>query len=323
MPELALIERIAHRTTVRPGTALGIGDDAALLRLGDPAVATHDMLVEGVHFRRATTSWRDLGAKALAVNVSDIAAMGAVPVAALVGLGLPPDMDDAAVAELYAGIEEVAGEHGLTVAGGDITSAPLLVLGITALGRPQEGVAPVRRFGARAGDVLCVTGPLGAAAAGLVLLERPGLLPDLPGRDALIAAQRRPRPRVAAGLALAAGGTRAMLDVSDGLALDALRLARASGVRARIHLAGVPAAPGVAEVARAVGEDPGLFAVTGGEDYGLLAAVPAELLDGLRAALDGALHPVGELDAGEPGLDLVAPDGALVTPARLGWEHGV
>lgn len=321
MPELALIERITRGTTVRPGTDLGIGDDAALVRLGDPAVASHDMLVEDVHFRRATTSWRDLGAKALAVNVSDIAAMGAVPVAALVGLGLPGDVGEDAVAELYAGMEEVAAEFGMTVAGGDVTAAPVLVIGVTALGRPQEAVAPLRRSGGRPGDLLCVTGPLGAAAAGLLLLERPALAPGLREREALVGAHRRPRPQVAAGLTLAGGGARALMDVSDGLALDARRLALACGLRARIDLGALPLAAGVAEVAGAAGEDATTFALTGGEDHGLLAAVPPDRVAPLRGAL-GALHVVGSLREGEPGVELVGPGGPVALPARLGWEHG-
>jgi thiamine-monophosphate kinase len=280
------------------------------------------MLVEGVHFRRATTSWADLGAKALAVNVSDIAAMGAAPVAALVGLGLPDDVDDDAVAGIYAGIEEVAGRFGVTVAGGDVTAAPVLVLGVTALGRPLAGVAPLRRSGGRPGDLLCVTGPLGAAGAGLLLLERPDLLPGLPARGALVAAHRRPEPRVAEGWALARGGARALMDVSDGLGLDARRMALASGLRARIDLAALPLADGVAEVAGAVGDDPALLALTAGEDYALLAAVPPARLEALRAALGGALHVVGALEEGDPGIELAGPDGPVAPPPRLGWEHG-
>ncbi|MGD9571583.1 MAG: thiamine-phosphate kinase [Thermoleophilia bacterium] len=321
MSELALIERIAEGTTIRPGTALGIGDDAALVELGGLTVATHDMLVEDVHFRLSTTTPGDLGAKALAVNVSDIAAMGAVPVAALVGLGIPAGMADDDVAALSAGIEEVAAAHGMTVAGGDVTGAPVLVVGITALGRPEDGVAPVRRDTGRAGDVLCVTGPLGAAAAGLVLLESPGLLPGLAGRDALIAAHRRPRPRVMAGRALARGGARAMMDLSDGLALDAARLARASGLRAVIDLPSVPVAPGAAAVAAATGADPAVAAATGGEDYELLAAVPPERVEALTRALGGGLRPVGVLAGGPSGVALVDGDGAEVVPERLGWEH--
>ena len=324
MSELALIERIAARTTLHPGTALGIGDDAAVIDLGGPAVVTHDMLVEDVHFRLGTTGLRDLGARAVAVNLSDLAAMGAEPVAVIVGLGLPRGFsDDGRADALSAGVEDEAAAHGVTVAGGDVTAAPVLVIGVTAIGRPAPGVAPLRRSGARPGDLLCVTGALGASAAGLALLEDPSLLPSLPQRGALVAAHLRPVPRLAAGRALAAGGARAMMDLSDGLGLDAGRLGRASGVRARIDLADVPLAAGVAEVARALGREPSLMAATGGDDYELLAAVPPDRLDALRGALDVPLTVVGTLVGGEPGAELRDAAGGLVTPAVVGWEHDV
>jgi thiamine-monophosphate kinase len=324
MSELALIERIAARTRRRAGTELGIGDDAAILSVGGTAVVTQDLLVEGVHFRRSATGFRDLGHRALAVNLSDLAAMGAEPVAAFVGLGLPPggasrDELDA----LYDGMEALAERHGVTVAGGDITGAPVLVLAVTAIGRPFPGVAPLARSGGRPGDLLCVTGRLGAAAAGLMVIERPSLADGVAGAGALRAAHLRPEPRVAAGRALAAGGARALMDLSDGLALDALRMARASGVRARIDVDAVPVAEGVAGVAVAAGLRPWEPAVTGGEDYELLAAVPPERLAPLQAALDLPLTPVGRLEEGAPELLAAGADGMAVELPRLGWEHDV
>jgi thiamine-monophosphate kinase len=319
--ELALIERIAARSAVRPGTEVGIGDDAAVIAIGGHAVVTHDLLVEAVHFRRSTTGLRDLGHKALAVNLSDVAAMGAEPVAALVGLGLPADVDTGDVDELYEGIERVAERFGVTVAGGDITAAPVLVLAVTALGRPWPGVAPVGRAGGRAGDLLCVTGRLGAAAAGLALLEDPGLAAGVDAAASLRAAHRAPQPRIEAGRALASGGVRAMLDLSDGLALDALRMAGASGLRARIDLDAVPLAPGVEAVAAARGDDPRILAATGGEDYELLAAVPPGLLGTLRAELDLPLTPVGRLEKGDPEVVAVDRTGRTVPLPRRGWEH--
>jgi thiamine-monophosphate kinase len=326
MSELALIERIAARTSRRPGTLLGIGDDAALLRIDGTAVATQDLLVEGVHFRRATIDPRDLGHKALAVNLSDLAAMGAEPVAALVGLCLPPDAPAAEDLDaLYDGMEALAGRHGVTLAGGDVTAGPALVLAVTALGRARPGVPPLRRSGGRPGDLLCVTGALGAAAAGLLLLEDPdlgdGLDPDV--GEALRAAHRRPEPRVAAGRALAEGGAHAMIDLSDGLALDALRVARACGLAARVELAALPLADGVAEVAAAAGRDAALLGAAGGEDYELLAAVPPERLDALRAAAGVPLTPVGRLEPGAPAIVAVDAGGREVPLAGLGWEHRV
>ncbi len=323
MSELAIIERITARNPVRAGTILGIGDDAAVLDVGGRAVVTHDMLVDGVHFRLATTGLRDLGWKALAVNLSDLAAMGAEPVAAFVGLGLPAGALAAAdIDELYAGIDDLAGPAGVTVAGGDVTSSPVLVLGVTAVGRALEGVEPVRRGGGRAGDVLCVTGFLGAAAAGLRLLEDPRLLPELPERAALVAAQRRPAPRLAAGRRLAEGGATAMMDLSDGLALDAGRLAAACGLHAAIDLAALPVAPGVAEVAAATDADPAGLAAAGGEDYELLAALPPAAVDACRRGLGVPLTVVGRLVEGD-GVTLRGADGAPWEPGTRGWVHAL
>lgn len=324
MSELALIERIASRTSTHPGTLLGIGDDAAILALGGPAVVTHDMLVEGVHFRLATTTPRELGAKAVAVNLSDLAAMGVEPVAVIVGLGLPAGFSaDGGADALTSGIGAMADLHGVTVAGGDVTGAPVLVIGITAIGRPLDGVEPVRRSGARPGDLLCVTGALGASWAGLALLEDPRLLPRLASRHALVSAHRAPVPRVAAGQALARAGATAMLDVSDGLALDAGRLGRASGACCRIDLGRIPVADGVAEVARALGRDVAQAAATAGEAYELLAAIPPALVEAARSDLDLPLTVVGEVVAGTPGADLRDGSGRQVRPASPGWEHDV
>jgi thiamine-monophosphate kinase len=324
--ELALIERIGARARRRPGTELGIGDDAALLSVGGTAVVTQDLLVEGVHFRRATTSPRDLGHKALAVNLSDIAAMGAEPVAAFVGLCLPPGgLSDDEADELYSGMEALAERHGVTVAGGDVTGGPALVLAVAAVGRAGDGAAPVRRSGGRPGDLLCVTGALGASAAGLLLLERPELAGAVPTpvAERLRAAHLRPEPRVGAGLALARAGARAMLDLSDGLGLDGGRLARASGARAVIELDALPLAEGVAEIAAAAGRDARLLAVSGGEDYELLAALPPAAAEPARRAVPGRLTPVGRLEEGAPGLVAVERGGAAVDLAAGGWEHDV
>lgn len=324
MSEIALIERIASRTALRPGTALGIGDDAAILDLGGQAVVTHDMLVEGVHFRRETCGAFDLGAKAVAVSLSDLAAMGVEAVAVFVGLGLPRGSVQSGMADaLSAGVEEMASAHSVTVAGGDVTAAPILVIGVTAIGRPHAGVTPVRRSGGRAGDLLCVTGRLGASAAGVALLEDPLLEPDDPLRDALLRAHLRPEPRLAAGRALAAGGARAMMDVSDGLLIDAARLGRASGLRARIELARVPVADGVGAVAAALGRETTILAVTGGEDYELLAAVPPRLPSTLGSSLEVPLTVVGTLVEGEPGAELRDAVGEVVSVASPGWEHDV
>lgn len=321
--EAALIARVAAAVALRPGVATGIGDDAAVLDGDPPTVATVDLLVEDVHFRRATTTWRDLGHKALAVNLSDLAAMGARPVAALVGLALPrrarPTAAD--IDELYAGMEALAARSSATVAGGDVTDAPgtAVVISVTAIGRMDAGVAPALRTGARPGDMLAVTGPLGAAAAGLLALTDPLVALASPDdeRDGLLDAHRRPEPRLDAGRALARAGVHAMMDISDGLAIDARRMAVASGVRIEICLDALPVAAGVARVAAGAGVEADVLAATGGEDYELLVAVDEDTAR--RAGVP--LHRVGRVTEGAPGLVLLR-DGHEVTLPRLGWEHG-
>jgi thiamine-monophosphate kinase len=238
----------------RQGLARQIGNDAALL--GERLVVTHDLLVEDVHFRRRWISARDLGYKAAAVNLSDLAAMGAEPEALLVGLAVPPDTETELVLELYEGLNE----PGIPVVGGDTTAAEKLTVGLTALGRSERAPG---RGGARPGDALVVTGPLGGAAAGLYVLER-----GLHGLDHFVERHRRPPLRLAEGKMLAVVA-HALIDLSDGIATDAARIAERSGCRLVIRLENLPLAPGLDEVADAP-------FWTHGEDYELLAAVASE-----------------------------------------------
>ena len=317
MAELDLLGQIAARVQLRPGVAIGIGDDAAVLADDPPTVATHDLLVEGVHFP-ASSDPHDVGHKALAVNLSDLAAMGADPVAALVGLGLPEG--GAGGEELMAGVEALAARVGATVAGGDLTAAPCLLVAVTALGRLPLGAAPVRRSGAQPGDWICVTGAVGGAAAALLALERPDAAVSLPPET--MRRLRRPQPRLAEGRLLREAGAHAMLDVSDGVGLDALRLARASGVVAEIELDLLPLGPGVTEMAAAADRDAGLLAATGGDDYELLVALPAATANAVGPRLPAGLTRVGRIAEGHPRLRLLR-GGSEVTPERLGWEHDV
>jgi len=319
--ESAVIAIIAAGDGRRPDVLVGVGDDAAVLAGDPPLVLAHDMLVEDVHFRWSTHAPEDLGHAALAVNLSDLAAMGAEPVAALVGLAAPADaLDPARVTGIYAGMRGLGDAWGCAVVGGDTSTAAQTVIGVTAVGRMPAGVAAVTRAGGRPGDVLCVTGGLGASAAGRALLARGG------ARDAaeaaLVTAHRRPTPRVAAGGTLAAHGAHAMMDVSDGLALDLDRLARACGLTAVLDLERVPVAPGVAAVAAAEGADPAEWAATGGEDFELLVALAPGEAELAAARLDVALTAVGHLEAGPAGLRVVRGR-RPVTLGNLGWEHRV
>ncbi|MDA3005266.1 MAG: thiamine-phosphate kinase, partial [Actinomycetota bacterium] len=215
---------------------------------------------------------------------------------------------------MYGAMEALAALHDMSVVGGDVSMSPVLTLSVAIVGRMPAGVPPVLRSGGKAGDHLVVSGPLGASAAGLALLRDPVLATGVAEAGALEQAHRRPEPRVYDGQHLAEAGATAMLDISDGLLLDADRLARASGLRAEVDLGCVPLAPGVARVATATGQDPALFAATGGEDYHLLAAIPPS------TGMEPHLTVVGRLMHGQPGVAAVR-DGVDVTPARLGWEH--
>lgn len=324
--ERGLIERIRQRVgPPGPGVGLGIGDDAAWVSWpSGHLLLTTDSLLEDVHFRRATASLVDVGAKALAVNLSDIAAMGGTPRVALVALAAPRTLPVAAVDDLYTGLLEVARQHQVQVVGGDTCGSPGgIVLTITVAG-DVDG-APLCRGGARPGDAILVTGTLGAAAAGLAALERgPGGV-RAESLAAVYRAHRRPIPRIAEGRAVhGAGVATAMMDLSDGLATDLGQLARESGVGAVIHLAALPIAEATREVARGLGCDPTAWAVGGGEDYELLITVPAaraaELAMQVAAVTGTPLTRIGEIRPAADGIRFLDEAGR---PARvpLGFDH--
>ncbi len=273
----------------RRGLAEGIAADGA--ELGDGLVLTQDVLVEGVHFRREWTSWRDLGYKAAAVSLSDLAAMAAEPEALFVVLGAPPDTEADALVELYEGLNE----PGAPVRGGDTTSSPLLTISVTALGRSERVPG---RSGAQPGDVLVVTGPLGASAAGLRALER-----GLDGFGELVRAHNRPPYRLDAARELGPV-SHAMLDLSDGIASDAKRIAERSSVKLVIDVHRLPLAPRLNEV----GDEPFW---TLGEDYELLAALAPD--DATRFTYPA----VGRVEPGA-GIELIQ-NGQPIDLA--GWNH--
>jgi thiamine-monophosphate kinase len=280
LSELGELELLAELE--RRGLAGGMDDEG--LVLGDGRVVTQDTLVEGVHFRRDWTGWRDLGYKAAAVNLSDLAAMGAEPEALLVALALPSAMETGDVLTLYEGLNE----PGLRVLGGDTTRAETLSLTVTAVGRSERVPG---RAGARPGDLLLVTGPLGGAAAGLYALEH-----GLEGFDDLVERHRRPPIRVAEGLKLAQIA-HAMIDLSDGIGRDAGRIAERSGCKLVLEPEKLPLAPRSEEVAD-------LPFWTMGEDYELLAALPPE-----RAEATG-FPVIGRVEEGS----------GVVPPGLPGWD---
>jgi thiamine-monophosphate kinase len=310
--ELELIAAIETALADRSGRLVRwTGDDAAVTRARPLAVTSIDTLVDGVHFRRATHTPRDIGWKALATALSDIAAMGAEVGEAYVSVVLPADLDDPL--ELVRGMEELAAECGATIAGGDVVHGPVLVVTVAVTGWADAEDELVGRDGARPGDLVAVTGELGGSEAGRLVLEgdRSGTGGPAPERGAdvdraLVARHLRPRPRLEDGRALAAAGVSAMIDVSDGLATDAQHVADRSGVALTVRLADVP---------RALGVGPEQ-AVTGGDDYELLVAVPPDRRDAAGAA--APLTWIGEASAGS-GLLLVGPDGPV--SGLRGYEH--
>jgi thiamine-monophosphate kinase len=318
MGEFELLAKLRERLPPAGSrVVLGSGDDAAITVAGGATATSVDAIVDGVHFRRDQAALAQIGHKALATALSDLAAMGAEAGEAYVVLGAPPDLGEDGCLELVDGLLALAAQTGTTLAGGDVTRAPALTLAVTVVGHAPSADLLVRRGGALPGDLLTLTGRLGGAAAGLALLEDPGLASALPVEIAqrLRRRQLEPQPRLAAGRALARHGARAMIDISDGLGADAGHLATAGGVLLRIDADALPLAEGVSALAAAAGRDPLELAASGGEDYELLAAIPAERFDAAAAAveeLDGTtLTRIGVVHAGK-GVEIRLPGGALL-----------
>jgi thiamine-monophosphate kinase len=325
MGEFELLAKLRERLPQAGSRVkLGSGDDAAVTVPGGATATSVDALVEGVHFRPGESGLETVGRKALATALSDLAAMGAEAGEAYVVLGAPPGLGEDDFLRLLDGMLELAAATGTTLAGGDVTRAPALTLAVTVVGHAASAEAFVSRGGAQPGDLLVLTGEIGAAATGRLLLDDRGLAKAVPEETAarLRARQLDPSPRLRSGQALAAAGARAMIDLSDGLAGDAGHLAQASGVALEIDAGTLPLAKGVAEVAAAAGHDPLQLAVSGGEDYELLAALPAERLGDASTAMDEAaetnLTPIGRVAAGE-GVEIRLPGGEPLEAG--GYDH--
>jgi thiamine-monophosphate kinase len=306
--EFDLISRLSARLPSPPTeVVVPIGDDCAVLRLGDVLwVVATDMLVSGRHFKEWAAP-EDVGYKAVAVNVSDVAAMGGVPRFVLASGGA----EDAEITlRCMEGVLEACEEFGVYPLGGDTTGGAALTVDVSILGQ-LEG-APVLRSGARPGDLLAVTGELGASVAGLLVLESGETSPER-----LVRKHLRPEPRVALGSAAARLGARAMIDLSDGLASDVRHICERSGVGCRLDLGLLPIAGDTYEYLRSMGRDPEVLAATGGEDYELLTAAPEEVVGALAAESEVPVTVIGEM-VGEG--EVFLHDGKPVENLS-GWDH--
>jgi thiamine-monophosphate kinase len=300
------------------------GDDAAVVEAGATSAVSVDAIVEGVHFDLESFGAPAVGRKALASALSDIAAMGAEAGEAYVVVGAPAELPDEQLIGIADGLAAVASRDQVTVAGGDLVASPVLIVSVTAIGYQPEGGRLVSRGGARPGDAIAVTGELGGADAALALLDDGGagqLSTEL--RDALLARQLDPTPRLREGRELAAAGATAMIDLSDGLGADAGHLARASGCRIEIEIERIPVTEGVAEVAGSEGA--GLeLAATGGEDYELLVALPPESVEAAAEAVSRAgttLTEIGYATEGR-GVALRLPGGGEIEPRGFDQRRG-
>ena len=327
--EFGLIELVQRWTNAGNATANVIGspelsvsvdngDDAAAITFWRAPVTelyTTDTMVDGIHFTATTTPWRDLGWKAIASNISDVAAMGGEPAVALITLGLPPDALVADIEQLYSGMLQICGEYGAAIIGGDMVRSPVAFITVALTGIAAG--APMVRTAAAPGHLVAVSGPVGASAGGLRQL-----LSDSVAKDSeLIAQHRRPYPHVAAGKALVTAGVGCAMDVSDGLADDLGKLCKASGIGARIFSDRVPVLPALKNTFPDHWLDLALY---GGEDYVLLFTAPPDIMDGAIEALPDGAAVIGEIFDGEPGkVTILDSTGNTINRAGAGWDHFV
>jgi len=295
---------------------VGIGDDAAAWK-GDTSIqlATVDSLIQGVHFPTEIASWQEIGWKSLAVNLSDIAAMGGTPRYALVSLALPPDTEVDDVTILYTGMLELAKKYKVTIVGGDTSNAPMVIINVTLLGAsPQNKI--LTRSSAKPGDLIAVTGHLGAAAAGLEMLTRK--LKFAPQATARFRqAFFKPTPRIAEGQLLLEQGVKTAIDISDGLLADLNQICKASKVGAKIDAGRVPVEP---LVKVSFGKQALELALAGGEDYELLFTAGAEIMEKVKQAAACPVTVIGEITANK-GVTVVDGKGKPLKISKAGWEH--
>lgn len=314
--EFGLIERFLSKLGLRGSNVLlGPGDDCAVIRVGRARILlTTDMLVEGTHFRRDWMSPKEIGAKAILVNLSDIAAMGGDPRFALLSVGLPRSFSVSEADQLFRGMKEVAQKNGVAIVGGDTNASARLVVNIVLIGLSHDRRV-LKRSGARAGDVIYVTGTLGDAALGLEALRRG----KRRGYERFVRRHRRPPCRIGIGRKLARNRrVHSLIDLSDGLAGDLGHILEASGVGAEIDREAVPVSPGFLDGARRLGEDPDRLKLAGGEDYELLFTADPRL----PSKIDGVpLTKIGTILPKRFGLRWVDSQGRRYSRKIYGFRH--
>lgn len=327
--EFGVIELLKEMATVqrpKPGHGplhdsrllVDIGDDAAAWRSGGGTeLYTTDTMVEGVHFARQTLSWYDLGWKVIAVNASDIAAMGGLPAYAFVTLGLPLETEVESVKGLYTGMIELAGQQGIAIVGGDVVRSPVLLVTVGLTGVTEREC--MLRSTAQVGDKVAVTGYVGSSAGGLRILQGE----TWEGGDApeyLRAAHRRPEPLVKEGQTLSRAGVQTAIDISDGLVDDLSKLCRASGVAAELDAGKIPIHPTLKQV---FPDEHLESALNGGEDYQLLFTAPEALMEKVLAELPAPAAAIGEIVEGEAGRVTVVDSktGDELSVPQKGWDH--
>jgi thiamine-monophosphate kinase len=316
--EFGLIDLLADiaKESQDNSLVIGIGDDAAAWRSqAGLNLVSVDCLVQDVHFSLATATWRELGWKALAAGLSDMAAMGGRPRYALVSLGLPDDTEVEDVAGLYRGMIELDRQYNVTIIGGNISRAAVVFIDTTTLG---EGDSLLTRSAATAGDTIAITGSLGTAVAGLAMLTK-----KLPLDEETSACLRQaffqPNPRIAEGQLLVEYGVKAAIDISDGLLADLGHLCRASRVGASINIDDIPINPAVKE---AFGNKALEMALSGGEDYELLFTAGSQIIEAIKEKSEVPITVIGEITADETGrIHLVDEKGRPYCPASVGWQH--
>ena len=316
--EFGLIELIAKTVGKTSGgkVLIGIGDDAACWRAEGLQLATTDTLIEDIHFDFKNITWRELGWKSMAVNLSDIAAMGGRPLYALVSLGIPGDTETESIVDLYKGMLELAKKFEVRIIGGDTVGSPVTAITLTIIGEAENQNRILKRSAAKPGDLVAVTGNFGASAAGLAMMQRK-LTFDKKTEATLREAHFKPTPRINEGQFLVKNAVKAAIDVSDGLLGDLEKLCLASGVGAKLYSDRIPIHPAVL---KSFGNEAVKLTLTGGEDYELIFTAPQKIVNVIKRKLKCPVTVVGEIVKGES-VEVLDEDGNEFSWNSSGWDH--